>query len=209
MSALPMNKAERLALAAEVAPTVRATPEKTRHRVVTVYNQETGEIVGYTSGEEALKGLVKRIGVEFDVSGKRKERLICQSCGTLFRPNSNAKSTSSIRYCVECATPPCASCGVRLSRSGGTQLRQKRDSRRQVGICAKCRHERTVRGLCIRGHQLSTDRNGSRYCRTCCRIRNKKRCAARDACRCGRPKLTQSVQCRSCAKRAYYKRVSS
>ncbi len=77
-----MNKAERLELAAAVAPSLRSASAKTLARKVTLYDPETGEVTGYTTGAEALKGLARIQELEHAVEeGVRPKAVVCKNCG--------------------------------------------------------------------------------------------------------------------------------
>lgn len=77
-----LNRAQRLELAAYVAPVIRGASEKTLKRKVTLYDPETGEVTGYATGAEALKGLAKIQDLQHAVGeGVRPKEVVCEACG--------------------------------------------------------------------------------------------------------------------------------
>lgn len=101
MSDGPTNKAERLQVAAAIAPTFRENNARLSTRRVAVTN-ETGEVVGYTTLAEVLKKTLERAKIELDVVDRLPEKLICEGCGSVYStPTSGRGSGNSIRrrYC--------------------------------------------------------------------------------------------------------------
>lgn len=85
MSVAPkMNKAERLAVAGAVAPTLRAQSERTRQRVVKVYDQATGEVVRHATLADVQRGILETAKIELAVGeGARPTHVPCEFCGRM------------------------------------------------------------------------------------------------------------------------------
>jgi hypothetical protein len=76
----PISKAERLALASQVAPILRADPSL-RSKRVTLTNKE-GKITGYSTIGEVQDSLLRRHQIEIDVQPDvRPKETICYVCG--------------------------------------------------------------------------------------------------------------------------------
>ena len=74
-----MTGAQRLALAAAEAPILRNASEKTLARRVALVDKD-GNVTGYTSGREVLKGLARVQELEHAVEGRPKT-VVCKNCG--------------------------------------------------------------------------------------------------------------------------------
>lgn len=152
-----MTKAERLSVAGAVAPTLRSQSERTRTRVVKVYDQATGEVVRHATLADVQRGILETAKIELDVAdGKKKTKDVCRSCGGLmFMPK---RGKPRLR-CDACKFPPCRGCGVRPKQ-------RSRGARAEHGYCRAC--------ACSRGH-LRTPENliphgGVLRCRTCFQV---------------------------------------
>ncbi len=76
-----LNKAERLALAAAVAPVLRGADAKAKNRRVALTDAD-GNVTGYTTLGEVQKSLLRRREIEIDVQdGKRPTEIACCFCG--------------------------------------------------------------------------------------------------------------------------------
>lgn len=81
-----LSKAQRLELAATIAPVLRNATEKTKTRRAKFYNQETGEVTGEGTVVEALKGLAKIHDLEHTLEeGIRPKEITCRLCGRSIR----------------------------------------------------------------------------------------------------------------------------
>lgn len=130
-----MRKIDKLTVAAGVAPTLRSEAEKDTKRRVTVYDQNTGEVVGYTTLAEVKRGALKTANIELAVvEGRRPDRKLCVVCGLLFRPRTGCPVA---KLCTDCRNPCCADCGARLGKSSNSpskiRLRHGRPAR-----CYRC-----------------------------------------------------------------------
>lgn len=143
-----LNRAERLAAAGAVAPTLRNQDEKARSRRVARIDSD-GNVVGYTTLEEVQKALIRRDLVEFDVSGgERPSRLVCPECGSVMLAKRKGKERSR---CDACTHPRCLGCGVRARsiKPAGTRdsyqcnacvLKDRRSAAKEptFAVCADC-----------------------------------------------------------------------
>ncbi len=202
-----MSKAERLALAGAVAPEMRRDAERLQRRKVIKYNQQTEEVTGYTTGAEALKGVLRAIGIEFDVTGKRPKMAICTRCG---KPRKVKPNAPVPKLCLDCVTPPCVDCGTKCRPQAGYGVGGKKNlrcnpcawkARRNRVPCATCgkelgqaaayraQHEGYTprcracffasKTHCPKGHDFSVTGKGTQgRCRECCREDNRRRRAA-------------------------------
>lgn len=176
---LPRNKAERLALAAAVAPSMRRTAEAARARVVARVDAD-GNVVGHSTLADVQRSLLERAKIEVAVDdGVRPEFVPCETCGGLIRAGKLARLP---RFCAPCARGRCVGCGaVRGKRkSEGSKERPKL-------WCRPCwlAVMRTKRTACVNGHALSGDNlvesAGRRVCLACRRDRGRRNSAARRA----------------------------
>lgn len=112
------NKAERLAVAAAVAPVLRSSDAKKRR--VTLYNQETGSITGYTTLDKAQEGILATAKIELAVQDDvRPKKNFCALCGKVMP----VQTTGKIRqFCSE------YTCNYRARR------RLKRTAEREVKL---------------------------------------------------------------------------
>jgi hypothetical protein len=75
------NKAERLAVAAAVAPSLRSQNDKTKQRRVALVD-ESGNVTSYTTLGEVQKSLLRARAIELEVvDGVRPKEVICTACG--------------------------------------------------------------------------------------------------------------------------------
>lgn len=76
-----MCKAERLAIAAAVAPSLRAAPEAVRTRRVAIVDKD-GNVVGYRALADVQKEILKARAIELEVQdGERAKTKLCERCG--------------------------------------------------------------------------------------------------------------------------------
>lgn len=132
----PRNKAERLAVAGAVAPSLRSGAERAKARRIA--REKDGKVVGYTTLADVQRSLLERHKIEIAVTdGKRPKALICERCGLPFPP---ARKGPPARYCKKCHTAECDDCGAELS---GSVLTPSAAAQR-VGPprCAACTKER-------------------------------------------------------------------
>lgn len=81
-----MNKAQRLALAAEVAPSLRAQSERASRRVVKVYDQATGAVVRHATLADVQRGILETAKIELECGeGKKPTHVPCELCGKPIR----------------------------------------------------------------------------------------------------------------------------
>lgn len=102
----PSNKAERLALAAVIAPGIRETESEARGRRVARLGSD-GRVVGYTDVAEFRKSILRRAEIEIGVVGNiRPKRSVCTQCGGIIQvPQTGSVPT----LCKGCK--PCLGCG--------------------------------------------------------------------------------------------------
>lgn len=80
----PMNKAQRLMVAAAVAPSLRRVPEEVKRR--RVGRLRDGVVVGYTTLGEVQEALLRARQIELEVSDEcRPKENLCRNCGKTFR----------------------------------------------------------------------------------------------------------------------------
>lgn len=77
----PANKAERLALAARVAPTLRDGAAKAKGRRVNITRGNSDEVVRVGTLDEVISGVLATCKIEIDVAdGVRPTAIICEGC---------------------------------------------------------------------------------------------------------------------------------
>jgi hypothetical protein len=123
----PRNKAERLAIAGAVAPSVRAGAASARERRVGRLDSD-GNVVGYTTLAEVQRALLERDRIEFDVDAERPARLVCPECGGLMVAKRKGKER---RRCDACTHPRCLTCGKRARSI-------KNQGTRETYVCWSC-----------------------------------------------------------------------
>lgn len=170
-----MNKAERLAVAGQVAPTLREHGERARSRRVARVN-ERGDIVGYTTLAEVQRAQLARAKIELDVmgGGVRPAFVVCHACGSVVRATLTGHPRPRLHGCKRGrpTTVACSSCGatVPATRTGPPRPRAHRckhnvckdcggevraDKKRNVGIrCAACAGLRKPKEHCACGAEL-------------------------------------------------------
>lgn len=91
-------KAQRLALAAAVAPSLRKTAQVAGRRRVTRVDGD-GNVVGYTTLGEVQAALLKKHGVEISVAEETNKEWVCIRCGVQERGVSADPYTAICRRC--------------------------------------------------------------------------------------------------------------
>lgn len=77
-------KAERLAVAAAVAPVLRSQSERSARRVVKVYDQKTGDVVRHATLADVQRSLLETAKIELSVTeGARPTHVACEFCGRI------------------------------------------------------------------------------------------------------------------------------
>ena len=109
------NKAERLAVAAAVAPTLRSQSDKAKARRVALVDAE-GKVTGYSTLGEVQKSLLKAREIELEVAdGVRPKEVICRACGkTVKVPRKGGIPAACMKSCATCAD-----CGKSIYRKKG------------------------------------------------------------------------------------------
>lgn len=129
--AMPANKAERLALAAAVAPSLRKRAARARARPVARVAAD-GTVVGYATLADVQEKILERAKIELAVDGKRPEHSTCERCGRIFRLR---KSGVIPRACPPCTRLSCVGCGTALSPA----VSNPRWPTRRLGLPPRCR----------------------------------------------------------------------
>lgn len=89
------NKAERLAVASVVAPSLRAAAEKTKARRVALVDKD-GNVTGYTSLAKVQESLLRARELELAVGdGVRPKEVFCRRCGKTVKTNPKGGSLPS------------------------------------------------------------------------------------------------------------------
>jgi len=136
-----MNKAQRLALAADVAPSLRAQSERASKRVVKVYDQATGEVVRHATLADVQRGILETAKIELEVGdGKRPSVAFCELCGRALpvrQRGTVAKTCPPKNFCVPCSVEGCSN---KISRA--TWLNHGKQI--GVGICFSCKVARAA-----------------------------------------------------------------
>jgi hypothetical protein len=104
-----VNKVQRLELAGAVAPALRNATEKTKSRRIGLIDAN-GNVVGYTTGAEALRGLAKIQELEHAVTDDtRPTEIVCRLCGkTVYVRSQPGRILSQCsEVCMGCVTPGC------------------------------------------------------------------------------------------------------
>jgi len=126
------NKAQRLAVAAAVAPGLRSVSEKTASRRVAKVDKD-GNIVGYTTLAEVQKALLEKQRIEFDVvEGVRPKEVVCQACGRI-RKVDRGPIPAVCRF--GCDTR-CSTVGCEGRISATTAVRRALE--RKPRVCKQC-----------------------------------------------------------------------
>lgn len=126
------SKAERLAIAAAVAPELRRQHAEGRRLRPVKLVDEDGNVVRVATLAEVQDGIMKRAGVEFEVAeGARPKRVACRACRSFF--DASQRKTGSVPVvCSECRL--CVDCGAPLSDRG----RRRRWSAGGGRRCLRC-----------------------------------------------------------------------
>jgi hypothetical protein len=94
------NKAERLAIAGQVAPSLRSVKAKMARRRVGLLNK-TGEVTGYTTLDKVPTVLLGRAGIEMAThDGVRPKESLCLVCGFFFDIPKRGKAPRVCKACV-------------------------------------------------------------------------------------------------------------
>lgn len=120
-----LNKAERLAVAAAVAPSLRRADERTRQRRIARVDAE-GKVTGYTTLGAVQDALLAKHAIEIDVQpGVRAKEIICETCGIPVKVPPKAKGLTTerqIKWCAECDPASQKTCA---GYPGGPQCNKK------------------------------------------------------------------------------------
>lgn len=123
---LPATKAERLAIAGAVAPTLRQRAGAGRK--ITVVDKD-GKPVRVTDDVEIAKGLLARADIEFSVvPGERPKWVRCSNCGKPIKVSVRGRIRRVCKFKKgqsACLARACADCGVPIDR-------------RSKGRCVRC-----------------------------------------------------------------------
>jgi hypothetical protein len=110
VSDAPRNKAERLAVAGSIAPTLRENAEVSKSRRVARVDKD-GRVVGYTTWAEVQRSILERAKIEMEVAdGVTPDKVICKHCGKLIPVKKNqggGRPSHCKRPCAPCPTPGC------------------------------------------------------------------------------------------------------
>lgn len=130
----PENKAERLALAAAVAPTLRVNAGKAKSRRVAVVDKD-GNVTGYRTLAEVQEALLaaEKIAIAVD-DGVRPKEMTCKFCGKPFplqyaTGNVPTKCGKCLK-CAECAAP------LRRNAMQPSKVRARHGQPARCGSCA-------------------------------------------------------------------------
>lgn len=128
----PRNKAERLALAGAVAPTLRNNAAKAKDRKVAKLDKD-GNVVGYTTLAKVQEALLAKEKIELAVQdGVRPKKIFCETCGVPFAP---PKKGFANRVCRKCREKPCVDCGKPTSARWANETAKDRR-------CMECYHKK-------------------------------------------------------------------
>jgi hypothetical protein len=123
-----MSKAERLLIAGQSAPTLRARESRRKIKVV----DRDGKVVREIDDVALSLKIHERAGIEFSVQdGKRPKRVACESCRRVFAAPTTGKIP---KQCVRCRRP-CVKCGEAVSKSAAWGA--QKDGRSVM--CGDCR----------------------------------------------------------------------
>ncbi len=140
-----MNKAEKLELNGYIAPVLRSASDAVKTRRVTLYDRETGEVTGYSTGAEALKGLAKVQELEHTVEeGKRPKEIVCVKCGRLVRIQSVGIVPTAMCKEGGCSQATCAgyegfTCSVLVPKDAmqASRIKRRKGDLYRCPACAK------------------------------------------------------------------------
>lgn len=134
-----MCKAERLAVAAAVAPSLRAAPEEVRTRRVAIVDKD-GNVVGYRALVDVQKEILKARAIELEVQpDTRPKTVVCVGCGKVVRTKPIGRLPER---CQACVRGKCTKCGKVLA-VGRTRPSSKCRgcagiAKRKPSVCAVC-----------------------------------------------------------------------
>jgi hypothetical protein len=119
-----MCKAERLAVAGAIAPTLRSAPETVRNRRVAVVDK-SGVVSRYTTVAKIQKSLLLARGLELEVTPETRPKVVvCLDCGRDVRVPPTGVVPSKCRTstgCMAAKCVSCATCGAPLPTLRGTR----------------------------------------------------------------------------------------
>lgn len=115
------NKVTKLAVAAEVAPVVRAQAETALTRRVARVDED-GNVLGYVTVTDLQKSLLRRHEIEIEViQGVRPKAVLCKQCGKPVQVE--VRRGRLPETCAACRNPPCVTCGVPVVKQYGKSAR--------------------------------------------------------------------------------------
>lgn len=175
----PMSKAERLAIAGAIAPTLRSTPEAVKARRIARVDAD-GNVVGYTTVAEVQAALLEARKIELDTEeGVRPEVVVCPLCGRSLKVGTKGRLPTQCRPGKGCQkatrpaklehiVPPCECGAVPVGEA--------------------------LKKAFFRGRRDESYRWKCRGCYTS---------ASSDppTCACGKPKTALATRCRACTRR--------
>lgn len=147
------SKAERLAVACAVAPTLRSQSDKTKSRRVARVDAD-GKVVGYTTLGEVQKALLRTREIELEVvDGVRPKEVICRACGKTVKVRPQGPPP---RVCYGGCRGACVECGCLVSAATALRAAVERrepyckactSRRRQAALTVEQRSERARKGV--------------------------------------------------------------
>lgn len=97
------NKAQRLSVAAVIAPSLRSASSKTRTRPVAVVDRK-GKIVRYTTVADVQESVLAAKKIEIEMAeGVRPKEFVCNFCGSVEPLSKKARRNLSKVSCKKCA----------------------------------------------------------------------------------------------------------
>ena len=140
-----MNKAERLALAAAVAPVLRSATEQTKRRRIGTLDKAGNPTGRYVDGAEALKGLARVQELEHAVDdGVRPSEAVCTNCGKMVKV---AKGGAIPKVCQAGCDRRCPVGGCDRLVSASAARIASRAGRK--AICQRCQRRKFTTALMI------------------------------------------------------------
>ncbi len=145
----PRNKAERLAVAGAIAPSLREGSERARRRRVAVVNAD-GEIVRYTTLAEVQRALLERQQIEIETGeGVRPKEIMCGRCG---RTEKVSARGGVPLVCSRCRNVKCSDCKLPLNPTalwrGNVRCTECHARARTIppATCVDCRKDLSASG---------------------------------------------------------------